>query len=191
MESKLLLFTKLLNQDKIFKSLSEIISGQEMAFKFNMLNEYEEKMIYFNEIYIKDKSQENWKNYASYRGKFNSQKAAIKRHLFQKYKISIIMDTLKLNKIVSDYSLIQFLSTILDGKVLDKNVAKELVKDRNLYKNNKIPYSQQYEDMPESNKSFFKALNLSYITSFAYIPGKNGWLPVPRQPAKNNTVKKI
>jgi hypothetical protein len=176
MQDKLNKLKQIPGSEIVFDLFNSIFKSEVIQNRFENLIYLERKQKESGIKYIKDKSQDNWKVYASARGKFNSEKAAIKRMLFQRYKIVYIEEVISLNKIEPDYSLIQFLAKTIDGKILDKNSVKSMVEDRNFYKNNKVPY-----EILEENKIIFEAFKLNFHTGI--ILGQNSetaWIPYPR-----------
>lgn len=186
MGDKLNKFKKIPTPETVYEIFKSVFKGSIIQNRFENLIELERELKESGFEYAKDKNQDKWKAYASARGKFNSEKAAIKRMLFQRYKISYINELINSNKIEPDYSLIQFLAKIIDGKVLDKNSVKLMIEDRKFYKDNKVPY-----EIPEEKESFFEAFNLTFHTGIIYgSNSETSWIPYPK-PILKRIVSKI
>jgi len=108
MGDKLNKFKKIPTPETVYEIFKSVFKCSIIQNRFENLIELEKELKESGFEYAKDKSQDNWKAYASARGKFNSEKAAIKRMLLQRYKISYINELVNLNKIEPDYSLINF-----------------------------------------------------------------------------------
>lgn len=176
MGNKLQQFNELPTPEIIYENFRTIFKSEVIQSRFEDLIKLESNLKETAIDYAKDKSDGNWKAYASARGRFNSEKAAIKRMLLQRYKIAFINEVISINKIEPDYSLVQFLAKTIDGKILDKNSVKTMIDNRNFYKDNKIPYETQ-----EENENFFEAFKLTFHTGIIYGPTpETAWIPHPK-----------